>query len=326
MTAVFVPVAEQAAVDGGMAAAAAAAAPAVATVGAVGAVVAGGAIVDYTLLHWKPWNAFWGHVGANVENWYHSASDFLFGAVGAVTMTDVHALVQLSLAGANKLSRELFVQASAAAHAGIRILAVGVDHVRLQIHNLALSVTHLVAADVATLLHAEAYTQTLVRGAVSSVLADAHALDLRVANDVETWVRTDVMAPTLREIGRVSGRVDALAGGLGELIRTEAEKLVNAKTAALGAALAALGVSVASIATEITECVEPMCQVAGPRTDLGKLLSKLSVFKWAAILAALEATNVEDLEKLAAAVAGGEAKVGEWVASHVLDALVGEHG
>lgn len=326
MTAVFVPIAEQSAVDGGMAAAAAAAAPAVAAVGAVGAVVAGGVIVDEVLLHWKPWNQFWGHVGSNVSNWYHDASDFLFGAVGGVTIDTVHALVQLSLAGANKLSRELFVQGSAVAHAGIQILAKGVDAVRVQVHGILSSLTHLVAVDAANLLRAEAYTQSHVQNAIALALADAKSLDLRVIQNVETWVRTDVANPVLREIAKVDGKIDSLSDSLGRLIKTAADEIVGAKIAGILATLAALGTTVAGLTAEMAECVEPMCETMGPRTDLGKLLSKLSVLKWAAILAALEATSVKDLEHLAEAVGGTEGKIGEWVASHVLDELIGEHG
>lgn len=324
MTAVFVPVAEQAAIDAAAAEAVAGSVAAVAAVGAPAAIIAAGAATTYTLVNWKPWSNFWEGVGGRVTDWFHAGTSFLFGGA-AISIATVHGMIQLALHGANAYTRELFVQGSVAAHAMIHVLAHGLDAVRIDVHRLVGSVVSVAHDGLVHLLQAEAFAQSYTDAHLRKLLQDVVSLDLRTASNVERWVQTDIASPILREIGRVDAKVGAIAGSLGALIEAEATRIVNARTAALAAALAALGVSVASIAAEIEQCVQPMCESFGPKTDLGRLFKLLSVLKWTAILAALETTNVHDLERLAATVAGTEGRIGEWVASHVLDELVGEH-
>lgn len=324
MTAVFVPVAEQAAVDAAMGEAAAAIGATAVAVAAPVAVVAAGAYVDKVLLTNPTWNHFWNSVGANVNNWYHSATDFFFGS-GGVSLATVHGMVQLALHGANALSRELFMQASVAAHAGVHVLAHAVDAVRTDIHKLQLAI-HNVDTSIAThflqgIATAEHYTDAGLR----RLLDDAKSLDRTVVHNVETWVQTDIANPLLREVAKVEGKVDTLSGALGGLISSEVDKLLRSRLAPILATVAGLATAVSAITAEMEECVEPMCDTFGPKSDLGQLLKKLSVLKWAAILAALEATDVKDLEHLAETVAGTEGHIGEWVASHVLDELSSEH-
>lgn len=325
MTAVFVPIATQAAVDAAAASTAAEAAALGVAAAPVVAIVAAGAIVDYTLLNNKQWTGFWNHVGANVNDWYHSASDFLFGAAG-VSLATVHGMVQLALHGANRLSRELFVQASVAAHAGLHVVAKYIDAIRADVHGLHARANALANSILTHYLQSVAISEHYVDLGLRRLLDDAKSLDTRVVHDVEAWVQRDIAAPLLREVGKVEGKVDGLVRDLGHIIDSRVGSIVNARVAGILATLAALGVTVASIATEIEQCVEPMCESFGPKSDLGQLLKRLEVAKWLAIIAALEATDVHDLEALAATVAGTEGHIGTWVGTHVLDELLGEHG
>ena len=325
MTAIFVPIGAQAAVDAAAAEGAAGAAAAGLVAAPAVAVVAAGAAVDYTLLNNKQWTGFWNHVGANVSDWFHAGFGALFGA-GGVSLQTVQDMIQLSLHGANRLSRELFTEASVAAHAGIHTLAKYMDAAVHDIRVLRAGVLHVAAVAAADLVSAERYTRGYVDSQLRRLLDDVRGIDLATAGAVESWVKSDVLAPLLRDIQGIEARIDAVTGDVTRTIEARLGALVNARLGAIVATIAALSAAVATITAEMTECVEPMCETFGPNSDLGRLLKQLDVLKWAAIIAALESTSVEDLEQLAAAVASGEAHIGEWVATHVLDELESEHG
>lgn len=63
-------------------------------------------------------------------------------------------------------------------------------------------------------------------------------------------------------------------------------------------ALAPVATAVAGIAKDVEECLVPMCETMGPKTDLGKLLKALKIAEWALIIAELAALKAGGLDEL----------------------------
>lgn len=79
---------------------------------------------------------------------------------------------------------------------------------------------------------------------------------------------------------------------------------LNARTLLhIGEVVAPVAVAVKALVQESEDCVKPMCESMGPKTDLGKLLKLANVAAFAALLAQLAALRADGLEGLVGDVA-----------------------
>jgi hypothetical protein len=162
----------------------------------------------------------------------------------------------------------------------------------------------------------EAVASYIVGTLAPGILDELHGLERWVVGaidgavaDLRTWVIDDIASPLLDAIAAEGARVDDLiAHGL-DTVRGEIADAVDNETLRRIAAVAALAAVVAAITDFVDNCGQPMCDVMGPKTDLGKLLKGLQAALLAADLAALLAMDEAELEATIAKLVtrGGQA-------------------
>lgn len=104
---------------------------------------------------------------------------------------------------------------------------------------------------------------------------------------VKTWAIDNIYDPLSREIAGVEATIPVWAEGALTDAKAYADQLVHSEAAQRAAAIAGIAASVAAITAWVDDCGEPMCQVQGPNTDLGKLFKALHLAADLAIIAAL---------------------------------------
>ena len=154
--------------------------------------------------------------------------------------------------------------------------------------------------------------------ALNANIVKASASTLQTAN---AWALTHIAKPLNDQATK--DRATMLQGIAREHddARSYADVKIAAAVAPIALAIATLQRQMSAVTTEVQTCLEPMCDYAGPNSELGKLLKGLQLAKWLAILAALETIDVKTLERIANDVAGTEGRIGEWVASAILGEL-----
>jgi len=302
MTTVLVPVATEAAIDAVMGEAAAGTIAAGAAVAAPAAIVAAGAAVDYALLRNKAWDGFWEGVGANVNNFYHSVTHFLFGG-GGVSIQTVHDMVQLALHTSNRLSRELFTEASAAAHAGVHVLAHAVDALRAADRAIVNEVHRVEGAVISAELSAVHTAERYADAGLRRLLDDVRGIEAGLVTLLEAWAIDNIAHPLLTELGKVEARIASVVDALPHLIDTRIDARVGAKLAALAGTVAGVSAIVDTLVAEAEACGEPMCDYVGPKSDWGKLLKAFGPEAIFAMLAAIAAQHPKAVEDAAEGLA-----------------------
>lgn len=177
---------------------------------------------------------------------------------------------------------------------------------------------------------ATAYTDSRVAGERNDrVAGDANvvklmnAVNAQTITGMETWTRQQVAQPLLKAIGDQRTQITNETTLRLQATHDKILQEVLPAIAAVTLAQAQMQPVLTKLTAESTECVQPMCDTMGPKTELGKGLSLLKGIKWLAILAALEAMDVKTLEALANTVAGTEGEIGSWVGTKILDELQG---
>ena len=136
-------------------------------------------------------------------------------------------------------------------------------------------------------------------GQIEGVYADlVGGIDL-----VKTWAIDNIRTPLDAEIRGVEAAIPVWAEGALTDAKAYADQLVHSEAVQRAAAIAGIAASVAAITTWIDDCGEPMCQVQGPKTDLGKLFKALQLAADAALLAELASMNETELIALIQSIA-----------------------
>lgn len=126
--------------------------------------------------------------------------------------------------------------------------------------------------------------------------AQAFAFALAAQSNAEDWAKENIFAPVYTELLKVQPAIDASAQSVLNRVPEIVKNLVPTLGLATATGLAALATKVAGIGTEVEECLEPMCDTMGPKTDLGKLLKALKVAEWAALIAEIAALRADGLD------------------------------
>ena len=106
-------------------------------------------------------------------------------------------------------------------------------------------------------------------------------------------------------LGPIVGAIEGLIGDAVDNLKGWVNDLLDARVAALLAALAALGVRVSALEATADECVQPMCDTFGPKTDLGKLFKTLAGIVGGALTAdLLSGLTYEQLQDIAQTLGG----------------------
>lgn len=127
---------------------------------------------------------------------------------------------------------------------------------------------------------------TVLPGIYDTIVGSAQAIDRAVAN-VEAWGIDNIYTPLDAKIWGVGVTAEAdIADGLSRVL-DEARAYADAHAAEIAAAIAAVAAAAAAATAWIDDCGEPMCEVQGPKTDLGKILKGLGLALDAALFADL---------------------------------------
>lgn len=112
---------------------------------------------------------------------------------------------------------------------------------------------------------------------------------------IQVWTTENIFNPIEKQLAELKESIPGQIKAEQPDISAEVKSLVESAIAPTVATVAALGTQVASLAEESTECVTPMCDVMGPKTNLGKLLKGLNLVADAALIAKLLEMTPEQL-------------------------------
>lgn len=120
---------------------------------------------------------------------------------------------------------------------------------------------------------------------------------------LQRWAIDNIYHPLLVDLVQTAGWLETdIHDGLTRVL-AEAEALVHSEAVARAAAIAGVAAAAAAITSWVDDCGEPMCQVIGPKTDLGKWLKALSLAESAALLAELANAKESDVENAVRGIA-----------------------
>lgn len=134
-----------------------------------------------------------------------------------------------------------------------------------------------------------------IEQALLDIPAAAEGFIKQAIAQVQGWAIDAIHDPLAAEIWGtgVKAEVD-LHDGLADVL-AEAKAFTQAHVATATAAIAAAAAAAAAANAWIDDCGEPMCEVQGPKTDLGKLLKGLQLALDAALFADLASANENDV-------------------------------
>lgn len=145
---------------------------------------------------------------------------------------------------------------------------------------------------------------------IVGVVMDALTAEINAAiQNVESWAIDNIYNPLDGAIRDVETRVDEAIVGAAADVEQYARDLVNAEALQRLAEIAGILSAIAALQTFVEECGDPMCQVMGPKTDLGKLLKALDAAALLAIIAELAGEDFAGIEALLTGLADKAAQV-----------------
>lgn len=165
--------------------------------------------------------------------------------------------------------------------------------------NLLDTAVGTISIDVYTLLEDVAgidrtIADTILPGIYNTIVGSAQATD-RAITDVEAWGIDNIYTPLDAKIWGVGVQAEVdIQDGLTRVL-DEARAYADARLADIAAAVAAATAAAAVAISWIDDCGEPMCEVQGPKTDLGKLFKGLQLALDAALFADLASANENDV-------------------------------
>lgn len=116
------------------------------------------------------------------------------------------------------------------------------------------------------------------------------------------WAVDHIFRPLQENIGAVESQIPVWSEGAYQRATQYTNDAVNHLGLNVLAGLAPLTAAVAALQTESEDCVQPMCETIGPKTDLGKLLKGLKLGAEIAALGAILNMTEGDLANLIGAV------------------------
>jgi len=287
-------------------------------VGRVGDYIAGlieaGMSVAVTALRatWDPkvtWaaHAIWG-VAAGPWHWVYKVTQALgslFAQLSALAQkvaqlaVNTFALVADEIAAVKAFAYGLALQAIATAEQYALAAAQVVLHEAQHLYNLAISA--LTAAET-TLVHEMQHLYNQAIAYANHVLGLAEDFAVAQADDVRSEAVT-LFGQAEHAIAGVQSEVQALGGDITG-IQTEINPLLGALP--IIASIPLLESLVQSIATDVTDCLDPLCNTVTPNAnelgDLGKLLKGLEGLAELGLLGALVTAAVADPKAAATGV------------------------
>lgn len=288
------------------------------------AIILGGAFIETKLLQNKQWDDLWISAGAHIEDLWHGVYNFL-NPPKAPTSADVKRMIDARAALTAEHARQV-----STAHTAVELALASVMHAehvaRVADRNVAgerirLAYTEAVqradANYVKAVSHANALDKARAKITIQQIAANAKSERAHATDTITKPLQTQAL--------KTQAQLDNLQKNLGALIGAAVAAETAARISPILKTVASIQARLAPLEQEAEDCVKPMCEAVGPKTDAGKLLKSVNLLKWLAALAALETMDVKTLERLAGTLAEGEGALGDWVANKILDELEAEH-
>lgn len=163
-----------------------------------------------------------------------------------------------------------------------------------------------VAAEVTAIVH---YILPLIRAEFDKIEHDT-PIEIEYGLALERdWVLHNVFAPLYAEILKVQPAIDASITANNTVERARVAQGVDNRIAPLFATQTALKTALSVLQKESDDCVKPMCQTMGPKTNLGKLLKGLTLAADLALFAELASMDSDELAAFIRNIAGKFAAV-----------------
>jgi hypothetical protein len=134
----------------------------------------------------------------------------------------------------------------------------------------------------------EAAQRKVIEAQLLKAIAQAKAEAIR---ETQQWVTANIATPILKEIASQHTQITNETTLRLKATHDEVLSEVLPAIAAVTATTTALKTQVGTLQAEDAACVQPMCEVMGPKTNLGKLLKALNVAADAALIAELAAMD-----------------------------------
>lgn len=288
-----------AAMEGQFAVSATAAAAGAGGVGAGGVllVVTAGALLTYDLVNWKPWNNFWVSAGAKLNDVWHKATNFLFGG-GGVSLDTVSQMIQFANHVQMRAARQLFSNTFGRVMAGQAGLVAAMRRLTAVVRNNALATNQMFSYAQSFALRVGQSIEARAIGREAAILQRAESYARAIVQQEIRAATQTIVAPLQREIISLRGEVASLMHQQ-QLQNLKINKhIIPEVTLALATATAAAKIA-NQVRTWVDDCGEPMCQTQGPKTDWGKLFRKFGPKALWLLLAAVAASDPQEVEKLA---------------------------
>lgn len=276
-----------------------------------------GAYVETTLLKNEHWDNFWIHAGANLNNWWHTSANFLFGAP-SVTMHEVGQAINLSQHLTMRAVKQLYSRVTAKATAGITNLARVARFQQHEISQLArghLALSKWTASHILGAIQAaEVYSNRQLNKYKTDVNNRLNVERLRA----QQWATDHILRPVQTALSAVNDRVSMVQASIPTVAKAVALPLIATAVAPLTKTLTQHSARLKALEQEAKTCTEPMCETFGPKSDWGKLLKKYKPALFYALLAELALLNPDEVGRASVDLAEGLGPVLEhWVAKYI---------
>lgn len=288
------------------------------------AIVLGGAVIETKLLQNKQWDDLWTSAGAQIEGVWHSVYGYL-NPPAKPSSADVKRMIDARAALTAEHARQV-----STAHTAVELALASVMHAehqaRIGMQNVQGERTRLAYTEavqvantnyVKAVAHANALDAQRGKVTIQQIAANTRSERAHAVDTIQKPLQTQAL--------KTQAQLDTLQKNLGTLIAAAVAAETAARISPIMKTITNIQSRLAPLEQEATDCVQPMCDTIGPKTDAGKLLKSVNVLKWLAAFAALETMDVKTLERLAGTFAEGEGAVGDWVATKILDELEAEH-
>lgn len=137
-----------------------------------------------------------------------------------------------------------------------------------------------------------------IRGEIAQAEARAYGYALAAQANAEDWGLHKIFAPLYEELLKVQPAIDAGVDRAEHTAHVDAAAQVGVLGAAVGTLVTPIRTAVQALTQESEDCVQPMCETMGPKTDLGKLLKGLANAAEIAAIAELVNLKESDLTSL----------------------------
>lgn len=235
----------------------------------------------------------------DVFDWVKDETRHLIPAgreIDTVSMADVQNAIDASQGNVIKAMSGFIDQNAAMTVQAAELLEGAIDNVYAnQIHDYQDLSTRIDALTQGQAFIAQVIVPT-IRGEIAQAQAHAFGYALAAQQNAQQWATDNIFKPVYSELLKVQPAIDTGVDRAEKAAHVDAVAQVAGLAAAVGTAITPMRNALQALEEESDDCVKPMCETMGPKSDLGKLLKALSI---AADLALLHELLNLDEDKLA---------------------------